>query len=163
MKTLSKQDWIYLAVFFIISACLMVYIGRYTKQKTMASQISEDSIIQSEEVIETKQQVRQDDSSTKWKKFAGTTYKATQFLSNNVIQNYAFGYNSSGTGTYIIFETMPGTNVVTDQLEFSIYKVTSDADCIYLHCSEINSPVRIRIKGYSLYTNDGSERYEEWQ
>lgn len=52
MKTLSKQDWIYLAVFFIISACLMVYIGRYTKQKTMASQISEDSIIQIEENIE---------------------------------------------------------------------------------------------------------------
>ena len=103
-----------------------------------------------------------DDSSTKWKEFAGTTYKASEFLNNDVEQHYAFSYSRSGSGTYIIFGTIPGTHAVTDQMEFNIYKVESDANCLYLYCSELSTPVKIKIKGHSLYTYDGKERYSEW-
>lgn len=106
-----------------------------------------------------------DDSSTKWKEFAGTTYRASQWISNGVDaieQNYAFSFSRSGSGKYIIYGTMPGTHVVTDQMEFNIYKVESDANCLYLYCSELSSPVKIKIKGHSLYTNDGKERFSEW-
>jgi uncharacterized protein YxeA len=118
---------------------------------------------QSEEIIETEQYKQQDNSSTKWKDFAGTTYKATQYAGNSVENNYSFSYSSSGTGKFILFGTELGTHVVTDQMEFNIYKVSSDAECIYLYCSEMDTPIKIRIKGHSLYTYDGTERYEEWR
>lgn len=104
----------------------------------------------------------EDKSSTQWKRFAGNSYRASKLV-NNIWQNYAFNFNNSGRGKYIIFETLPGSNVVTDQMEFEISRVSSDANYLYLHCYELNSPVKIKIKGNSLYTYDGSERYEKWQ
>lgn len=55
-----------------------------------------------------------DDSSTKWKEFAGTTYRASQFTSEGY-QYYAFSYNRSGKGKYFIYFNYPGTNVVEDK------------------------------------------------
>lgn len=151
MKT--KSILLILVAGALISAC--------TKNKP-----ADYSYNKSEEAIESKQYKQQDNSGTKWKEFAGTTYRASQWVSDGidaVEQNYAFSYNRSGTGKYIIFGTYPGTHVVTDQMEFDIYKVESDANCIYLYCSRLNTPVKIKIKGSSLYTYDGAERYEKWQ
>jgi hypothetical protein len=103
-----------------------------------------------------------DYSADNWKKYTGTTYRASQMVSN-MWQNYAFSYSSNGTGRYFIFTTIPGTNVVEDQMDFTIYKVTSDDSYIYLHCNGLNSTVKIKIKGHSLYLADGSEKYEVWQ
>jgi hypothetical protein len=78
-------------------------------------------------------------------------------------QNYAFSYNTNGKGKYIIFTTIAGTNLVEDQLNFTVYKVTSDDNYIYLHCDDLDSTAKIKIKGSSLYTANGAERYEMWQ
>lgn len=145
------------------SFLLIMMAGVVFSACTTSNSSDDYSHEKSEEKIETKRYTQQDNSSTKWKEFAGTMYRATQFYSSDVCNNYAFSYSRSGTGKYILFGTIPGTHVVTDQMEFNIYKVTSDANSIYLHCSELNTPVKIRIKGHSLYTNDGEERYEEWQ
>ena len=107
-----------------------------------------------------------DVSSTKWKEFAGTRYRASQWVSNGVdavVQNYAFIFDNTGKGKYIIFGTYPGSHVVTDQMNFNIYSVESDADYLYLYCSELNTPVKVLVKGHSLYTKNGAERYEVWQ
>lgn len=101
-------------------------------------------------------------SSTKWKRFAGESYIASELI-NNIWQNYAFSFNNSGHGKYIMFGTLPNSHVVTDQMEFEISEVSSDANYLYLHCYELNSPIKIKIRGYSLYTNDGGLRYEKWQ
>jgi hypothetical protein len=103
-----------------------------------------------------------DYSADKWKDFAGTTYRASELL-GDMWYNYAFSYNSNGKGKYIIFTTIPGTNVVEDQLNFTVYKVTSDDNYIYLHCDDLDSTAKIKIKGSSLYTANGAERYEVWQ
>ena len=102
-----------------------------------------------------------DDSSTKWNEFAGTTYRASQFTSEGY-QYYAFSYDSTGKGKYIIWWNYPGTNVVEDKMEFSIYKVESDANYLYLYSYELNTPVKISIQGNSLYTMNG-DRYEIWR
>ena len=102
-----------------------------------------------------------DDSSTKWKEFAGTTYRASQFTSEGY-QYYAFSYDRTGKGKYIIWWNYRGTDVVEDKMEFSIYKVESDANYLYLYTNKLNTPVKIKIEGSSLYTNDGKERYEIW-
>lgn len=112
-------------------------------------------------ISDTKYQ-EEDKSSTQWKRFAGDSYRAS-VLVNNIWQNYAFNFNNSGRGKYIMFGTLPGSNVVTDQMEFEISKVSSDANYLYLHCYELNSPIKIKIRGNSLYTANGSERYEKWQ
>ena len=97
----------------------------------------------------------------KWKDFSGTTYRASQFTSKGY-QYYAFSYNSLGKGKYLIWWNYPGTNVVEEKMEFSIYKVESDANYLYLYTNELNTPVKIKIKGRSLYTSNGEERYEVW-
>lgn len=97
----------------------------------------------------------------KWKDFSGTTYRASHFTSEGY-QYYAFSYNSAGKGKYIIWWNYPGTNVVEEQMEFSIYKVESDANYLYLYTNELNTPVKIKIEGRSLYTSNGEERYEVW-
>lgn len=97
----------------------------------------------------------------KWKDFSGTTYRASQFT-NKGYQYYAFSYNSLGKGRYIIWWNYPGTNVVEEKMEFSIYKVESDANYLYLYTNELNTPVKIKIEGRSLYTSNGEERYEVW-
>lgn len=102
-----------------------------------------------------------DDSSTKWEEFAGTTYRASQCVSDRM-QYYAFSYNRSGKGKYFIYCNYPGTNVVEDQMEFSIYKVESEGNYLYLYSYELNSPVKIKIQGNSLYTING-DRYEIWR
>ena len=102
-----------------------------------------------------------DDSSTKWEEFAGTTYRASQWVSDRM-QYYAFSYNRSGKGKYFIYCNYPGTNVVEDQMEFSIYKVESEGNYLYLYSHELNSPVKIEIQGSSLYTMNG-DRYEIWR
>ncbi len=102
-----------------------------------------------------------DDSSTKWKEFAGTTYRASHFTSEGY-QYYAFSYDRTGKGKYIIWWNYLGTNVVEDKIEFSIYKVESDANCLYLYSYELNTPVKISIQGNSLYTMNG-DRYEIWR
>lgn len=104
---------------------------------------------------------RYDDSSTKWKEFAGTSYRASQFVSNSM-QYYAFSYSCSGKGKYIIFNNYPGTNVVENEMDFSIYKVESDANILYLYTNELSTPVKIKIQGSSLYTLNG-DRYEIWR
>ena len=104
---------------------------------------------------------QQDNSSTKWKDYAGNSYRASELV-NNIWQNYAFNFNTSGRGKYIVFGTLPNSNVVTDQMEFEVYKVTSDANNIYLHCSELSSTIKIKIRGNSLYTANRAERYEKW-
>ena len=101
-----------------------------------------------------------DDSSTKWKEFAGTTYRATQWVYDRR-QYYAFSYNSSGKGKYFIYSNYPGTNVVEDKMEFSIYKVESEGNYLYLYSYELNDPVKIQIQGSSLYSMTG-DRYEIW-
>ena len=101
-----------------------------------------------------------DDSSTKWKEFAGTTYRASQFTSNRY-QYYAFSYDRTGNGKYIIWWNYPRTNVVEDQMDFSIYKVESEGNYLYLYSYELNNPVKIQIQGSSLYTMTG-DRYEIW-
>lgn len=103
---------------------------------------------------------RYDDSSTKWKEFAGTTYRASQFTSEGY-QYYAFSYDRTGKGKYIIWWNYLGTNVVEDQMEFSIYKVESEGNYLYLYGYELNTPVKIQIKGSSLYSMTG-DRYEIW-
>ena len=102
-----------------------------------------------------------DDSSTKWEEFAGTTYRASQWVSDRM-QYYAFSYNRSGKGKYFIYCNYPGTNVVEDKMEFSIYKVESNANYLYLYSYELNSPVKIKIQGITLYTMNG-DRYEIWR
>ena len=97
----------------------------------------------------------------KWKDFSGTTYRASQFTSKGY-QYYAFSYNNLGKGKYIIWWDYPGTNVVEEKMEFSIYKVESDANYLYLYTNELNTPVKIKIVGRSLYTSNGEERYEVW-
>lgn len=97
----------------------------------------------------------------KWKDFSGTTYRASQFTSKGY-QYYAFSYNNLGKGKYIIWWNYPGTNVVEEKMEFSIYKVESDANYLYLYTNELNTPVKIKIEGRSLYTSNGEERYEVW-
>lgn len=52
MKIFSKKDWINLAVFFVLSACLIVYIIRYTQHKAIELQTGIDSIAQIDENIE---------------------------------------------------------------------------------------------------------------
>lgn len=52
MKILRKNDWIYLAVFFVLSACLIVYIITYTQHKAIESQTSCDTIAQIDENVE---------------------------------------------------------------------------------------------------------------
>lgn len=104
----------------------------------------------------------EDKFSTQWRKFAGVSYRASELV-NNIWQNYAFNFNNSGHGKYIMFGTLPNSNVVTDQMEFEISEVSSDANYLYLHCYELNSPIKIKIRGNSLYTANGSERYEKWQ
>lgn len=101
-----------------------------------------------------------DDSSTKWKEFAGTTYRASQFTSEGY-QYYAFSYDRTGKGKYIIWWNYLGTNVVEDQMEFSIYKVESEGNYLYLYSYELNTPVKIQIQGSSLYSMTG-DRYEIW-
>lgn len=49
-----------------------------------------------------------------------------------------------------------------DKMEFSIYKVESNANYLYLYSYELNSPVKIKIQGSSLYTMNG-DRYEIWR
>lgn len=97
----------------------------------------------------------------KWKDFSGTTYRASQFTSKGY-QYYAFSYNNLGKGKYIIWWNYPGTNVVEEKMEFSIYKVESNANYLYLYSYELNSPVKIKIQGNSLYTMNG-DRYEIWR
>ena len=116
---------------------------------------------QSEEIIETEQYKQQDNSSTKWEEFAGKTYRASQWVSDRM-QYYAFSYNRSGKGKYFIYCNYPGTNVVEDQMEFSIYNVESEGNYLYLYSHELNSPVKIEIQGNSLYTMNG-DRYEIWR
>ena len=96
----------------------------------------------------------------KWKDFSGTTYRASQYTSKGY-QYYAFSYNNLGKGKYIIWWNYPGTNVVEDKMEFYIYKVESNANYLYLYSYELNSPVKIKIQGNSLYTMNG-DRYEIW-
>ena len=102
-----------------------------------------------------------DDSSTKWKEFAETTYRASQFTSEGY-QYYAFSYDRTGKGKYIIWWNYLGTDVVEDKMEFSIYKVESEGNYLYLYSYELNSPVKIEIQGSSLYTMNG-DRYEIWR
>ncbi len=102
-----------------------------------------------------------DDSSSKWKEFAGTTYKASQFTSEGY-QYYAFSYDRTGKGKYIIWWNYLGTDVVEDKMEFSIYKVESEGNYLYLYTYELNDPVKIQFQGSSLYTNTG-DRYEIWR
>ena len=102
-----------------------------------------------------------DDSSDKWEEFAGTTYRASQWVSDRM-QYYAFSYSRSGKGKYFIFNNYPGTNVVENEMEFSIYKVESDANILYLYTNELSTPVKIKIQGSSLYTMNG-DRYEIWR
>lgn len=156
-----------------------VAAGDYAKAEEVANQIAEldeDSFTQDQidrityalmQVEEAEDNYYYDDyeepdySADRWKDFAGVTYRASQMVSN-MWQNYAFSYNSTGRGQYIIYTTIPGTNVVEDQMDFSVYEVTSDDDYIYLHCEGFSSTVKIRIKGSSLYTADGAEKYERW-
>ena len=164
---MTRKDILQIVVFmvFTIALCFTIkYVPNYVRQSIN----SYKDRLQSENITEESssdnyQQI--DNSSTKWKDFAGTTYIASQWISNGVEaieQNYGFSYNRAGEGKYIIWGTMPGTHFVTDKMEFNIYKVESNADCLYLYCSGLHSsPVRIRIKGHSLYTSDGSERYNE--
>lgn len=102
-----------------------------------------------------------DDSSTKLKEFAGTTYRASQFTSEGY-QYYAFSYDRTGKGKYIIWWNYRGTNVVEDKMEFSIYKVESDANYLYLYSYELNDPVKIQFQVNALYTIKG-DRYEIWR
>ena len=102
-----------------------------------------------------------DNSSNKWEEFAGKTYRASQWVSDRT-QYYAFSYNRSGKGKYFIYCNYPGTNVVEDQMEFSIYNVESEGNYLYLYSHELNSPVKIEIQGSSLYTMNG-DRYEIWR
>lgn len=168
----SGADGLKIVMAIILVA--VIVIGGFTyynynnkKVKEQARYEQEEKAYRQRESQREKQREREEREerrySTQWKDFAGTSYRATQFYSSDVCNNFAFSYSSSGRGTYVLFGTIPGTHVVTDQMEFNIYKVTSDRDHIYLHCSELNTPVKILIKGHSLYTNDGSERYERWQ
>lgn len=104
---------------------------------------------------------RNSSSEKKWEEFAGKTYRASQWVSDRM-QYYAFSYNRSGKGKYFIYCNYPGTNVVEDQIEFSIYNVESEGNYLYLYSYELNSPVKIEIQGSSLYTMNG-DRYEIWK
>ena len=105
---------------------------------------------------------RQRELENKWKKFAGSKYKATTLVAN-FPQHYAFSYDESGHGKYIVFTTYPGTDVVEKMImEADIYSVTSDGDYLYLYIDGLRSPARVEINGNSLYTMGGGERYYIW-
>lgn len=173
MTTLfSKRDWIRLTIFgalFISLNATIVSCSNTSNTSEQTSTYENGNNTSSSYGSETVQSYNStsnksnqyDDSSTKWKEFAGTTYKASQFTSEGY-QYYAFSYDRTGKGKYIIWWNYRGTNVVEDKMEFSIYKVESDANYLYLYSNKLNSPVKIKIEGSSLYTNDG-ERYEIWQ
>lgn len=135
------------------------YAAEQAKQEQYAKKQQEREEREAAERLELERK-RYNDSRSKWKEFSGTTYRASQWVSDR-IQYYAFGYNRSGKGKYFIYCNYPGTNVVEDKMEFSIYKVESEGNYLYLYSYELNSPVKIKIQGSSLYTMNG-DRYEIW-
>ena len=150
--------------YFILSTVFAVILLSSCNGNSTTSSESNQSVTSSESNQSVSHAIYQeeDNYSTQWKRFAGNSYRASKLV-NNMWQNYAFIFNNSGHGKYIIFETLPGSNVVTDQMEFEISRVSSDANYLYLHCDGLNSSAKIKIMGNSLYTYDGSERYEKWQ
>ena len=139
-------------VLFTLALCV-ISCGKQSTATTTTRSALNNSAVSSQQ---------QNDYSTKWKNFAGDTYRASELI-HDVWQNYAFQFDSSGRGKYFMFGTLPNSNVVTDQMEFEIYKVTSDAKNLYLYCVELSSPIKITLKGYSLYTTNGKEKYEKWR
>ena len=163
-----KRDYICVSVFYVLfvalfsigTACSNQSSSSNVNNKTSSSYGSESYSAQSYNSSSNNSN-QYDDSSTKWKEFAGTTYRASHFTSEGY-QYYAFSYDRTGKGKYIIWWNYLGTNVVEDKIEFSIYKVESDANCLYLYSYELNTPVKISIQGNSLYTMNG-DRYEIWR
>ena len=147
----------------ILSLCIPITITGYNihKQKNIEAQKAEQKRIQQIEDEERQAKEAYNAIRIKWKEFSGTTYRASQFTSKGY-QYYAFSYDRTGKGKYIIWWNYRGTDVVEDKMEFSIYKVESDANYLYLYTNKLNTPVKIKIEGRSLYTMDG-ERYEIWQ
>jgi len=147
----------------ILSLCMPITITGYNihKQNNIKTQKAEQKRLQQIEDEERQAKEAYNALRIKWKDFSGTTYRASHFTSEGY-QYYAFSYNSAGKGKYIIWWDYTGTNVVEEKMEFSIYKVESDANYLYLYTNELNTPVKIKIEGSSLYTNDGNERYEIW-
>ena len=168
MTTLMKRDYICVSVFYVLfvalfsigTACSNQSSSSNVNNKTSSSYGSGSYSAQSDNSNSNKSN-HYDDSSTKWEEFAGTTYRASQWVSDRM-QYYAFSYNRSGKGKYFIYCNYPSTNVVEDQMEFSIYKVESEGNYLYLYSYELNSPVKIKIQGSSLYTMNG-DRYEIWR
>lgn len=148
----------------ILSVCIPITITGYNihKQNNIEALKAEQKRLQQIEDEERQAEEAYNALRVKWKEFSGTTYRASQFISGVGYQYYAFSYNSTGKGKYIIWWDYPGTNVVEDKMEYSIYKVESDADYLYLYTNELDTPVKIKIEGSSLYTNNGEERYEIW-
>ena len=155
MKT---KEIIIAVVYVVFTTALCVACNLASKNSSSSSQ-SSSSDLQDQYNADISNQY--DDSSTKWKEFAGTTYRASQFTSEGY-QYYAFSYDRTGKGKYIIWWNYLGTDVVEDQMEFSIYKVESEGNYLYLYTYELNDPVKIQFQGSSLYSNTG-DRYEIWR
>lgn len=147
-------------VLFTLALCVISCGKQSTARTTTRSALNNVETTQDPAVAVSSQQ--QNDYSTKWKNFAGDTYRASELI-HDIWQNYAFQFDSSGRGKYIMFGTLPNSNVVTDQMELEIYKVTSDAKNLYLYCFGSSSPIKITLKGYSLYTANGKLKYEKYR
>lgn len=148
---------------FIYAGINVIKNGKEEQQRIEQQRIEQERREQQrlEEQERREREQRQRELENKWKKFAGSKYEATALVAN-FLQHFAFSYDESGHGKYIIFTTYPGTDVVEKMImEADIYSVTSDGDYLYLYIEGLRSPARVEINGNSLYTMDG-ERYYIW-
>ena len=168
----SPRIMAYFALFLVIIAFIYAGINvikngkeeqqRIEQQRIEQQRIEQERREQEEQRKRERREQRQRELENKWKEFAGRKYKATTLVAN-FPQHYAFSYDNSGHGKYIVFSTYPGTDVVEDMLiEADIYRVTSDGDYLYLYIDGLRSPAKVKISGNSLYTAQGEERYYIW-
>lgn len=175
-NTSKKNDIIKVCSFIIISVALIsvvVFKQVQIKQERIEQQRIEQRRIEQQRLEQERREQqrleqerrereqRQRELENKWKKFAGSKYKATTLVAN-FPEHFAFSYDESGHGKYIVFTTYPGTDVVEKMImEADIYSVTSDGDYLYLYIDGLRSPAKVEISGNSLYTVQG-ERYYIW-
>ena len=172
-STQKKSSYPRILIFLFIVGAIGYLYWEYNKAEKAAEQARQEQYQKEQQAQREREEMRKKQEEERqaekaynalrirWKDFSGTTYRASQFT-NKGYQYYAFSYNSLGKGKYFIWWNYPGTNVVEEQMEFSIYKVESDANYLYLYTNELNTPVKIKIEGRSLYTSNGEERYEVW-
>lgn len=172
-STQKKSSYPRILIFLFIVGAIGYLYWEYNKAEKAAEQARQEQYQKEQQAQREREEMRKKQEEErqakeaynalkiKWKDFSGTTYRASHFTSEGY-QYYAFSYNSAGKGKYIIWWNYPGTNVVEEQMEFSIYKVESNANYLYLYSYELNSPVKIKIQGNSLYTMNG-DRYEIWR